>query len=101
MTANNLTTHAWTQRRARWQQRLPYPCFRCGQLIQPWDTWDLDHRTPRALGGSNADTAPSHTTCNRKAGGELAKQLATIGAQEARRFLSAGDAGVTDRKSVV
>lgn len=99
----NLTTRAWTARRKRWQARLPVACARCNQPVQPWDDWELDHTTPRALGGDDDDTRPSHKTCNRKAGGELSRELVRAGARELRAAFSSDAAIVadTDRKSVV
>src|SRR5262245_41693822 len=85
-------TSAWSKRRARWAARLPLPCYRCGQPINPWDQWDLDHRTPAALGGSDADTRPSHRTCNRQAGGQLANELHRLGAARARQLIDAATA---------
>ncbi len=32
---------------------LPAVCEKCGQIINPGDLWELDHRVPRSRGGTN------------------------------------------------
>src|SRR5262245_8816326 len=81
---NRPNSRAWANRRARWATRLPVPCYRCNPPVQPWDLWDLDHVVDRALGGTDDQTRPSHTSCNRSAGGTLARDLVRLGAAVAR-----------------
>lgn len=99
------TTRAWQARRQRWAARLPLPCLRCGQQVQPWDAWDLDHATARALGGADEDTWPSHASCNRADGAKLGATLQRVGAAtltgQPPRFLAAAPGRAIDRKSVV
>jgi hypothetical protein len=37
---------------------LPYPCARCGEVINAGDLWDLDHLQPLALGGGDETPDP-------------------------------------------
>jgi hypothetical protein len=39
-------------------------CTRCGQTIDPWEPWDLDHHDDRRRGWLGA----AHRDCNRRAG---------------------------------
>jgi hypothetical protein len=73
------STRAWRSRRQRWSDRLPVSCSRCGQPVQPWDAWDLDHTTPRALGGGDDTARPAHATCNRSAGATTADAVDSAG----------------------
>jgi hypothetical protein len=45
-------------------------CTRCGQVIEPNEPWDLDHRDDR-LGYNGA----AHRSCNRSAGARRKQQL--------------------------
>jgi hypothetical protein len=71
------STRRWRELRAHWTPLVAaghVTCWRCGQPIHPGQPWDLGHRTDRALGGTDHDTAPEHRhrtgTCpgNRAAG---------------------------------
>src|SRR3954466_3669485 len=68
-------TGTWAARRARWAERLPYPCARCGEVINPGDLWDLDHLKPLALGGTDDTARPAHVRCNRRHGSQLGAAL--------------------------
>jgi hypothetical protein len=59
-------------------------CPRCGDIIRPWQLWDLDH--PHALhdGGHPLHAYPAHRACNRRAGGELAARNRHLAAQRRR-----------------
>lgn len=83
------SSRAWQARRRRWAGRLPVACLRCGRPVQPWDRWELDHATPRALGGDDDDTWPAHAECNAAHGARLGAELQRIG----RAFLT-GDAAL-------
>lgn len=66
----------WRRLRAIVAATLPRPCERCGQAIEPGSLWELDHRTPRVLGGAWYDLAnlrPLHRPCNRHDGWRLAR----------------------------
>ena len=72
------STRAWRTLRAHWADRIthaantgnPIRCWRCHRAILPGQPWDLGHRTDRADGGTDADTAPEHPHCNRRAGAQ-------------------------------
>ena len=58
----------WRRLRVMFAATLPTTCEKCGRVINPGDRWELDHRTPRALGGAWYDPAnlrPLHYACNR------------------------------------
>lgn len=80
----------WTSTDLRyWKPRieaqLPLPCVDCGRPIYPGckDTWQVGHRIPKALGGTNTaeNLGPSHRkglrqkACNQIAGGKLGAQI--------------------------
>ena len=80
MTKASAHNYRWKQRRKRWADRLPFPCSLCGQPVQPWDPWDLDHTTPTALGGTDDTARPAHRSCNRSAGAILRTEIHRAGA---------------------
>jgi 5-methylcytosine-specific restriction endonuclease McrA len=43
--------------------------------MYPWQDLDLDHVTPRALGGAGGPAMLSHRWCNRAAGARLGGRL--------------------------
>lgn len=47
---------AHQRRRALFAQRLPLPCSRCGQPVESWHDWHLDHTTPRSKGGTASES---------------------------------------------
>jgi hypothetical protein len=57
--------------------QLPLPCVNCGNPVFPDQSWQVGHRIDAARGGEAtiANTGPSHTSCNRKAGGKLAARI--------------------------
>ena len=60
--------YGWAHQRLRKQvgravETGTVPCVRCGELIDPWDDWDLDHSDD---GEGYAGAA--HAYCNRAAG---------------------------------
>ena len=62
------STRAWRARRAWWQPHVDtgtVACARCGDLIAPGSDWHLDHFKDN---DRDEDTAPSHVTCNLRAG---------------------------------
>src|SRR5262245_26456756 len=73
------------QLRAYWAARLPQPCSRCDQLVQPWDVWHVDHVVPRAMGGTDHDTWPAHAKCN-MTGGVAPRHLQTMGSSNSPDF---------------
>ena len=91
--------NAWREHRARWATALPVDCARCGDPIEPWHDWDLDHvALPRSLGGRDMHTArPAHAACNRAHGARLGGELQKIGAAAMRSFLVGDDAAETPR----
>src|SRR5262245_4916963 len=64
----NGSTSAWRRRRAWWAARLPVPCVRCGQPVEPTDAWHLDHPVAWVDGGQDHDARPAHAACNLAAG---------------------------------
>lgn len=58
--------------RRRWATRIAtgqVRCWRCGDLIDPREPWDLGHKDDRSYGG------PEHANrCNRSAAGRAAHQ---------------------------
>jgi len=89
-----LSAQQWRALRQRWAARLPVPCPRCGKPINPYDSWDLDHvGIPHALATGDDDRVhPAHTTCNRRAGGELATAINEAGRAAMRGPHVNGDA---------
>ena len=51
------------------------PCWRCGQPMYRWQKLDLDHLTPRALGGIGGPAVLAHASCNRRAGARLRNSM--------------------------
>jgi 5-methylcytosine-specific restriction endonuclease McrA len=68
----------WRAARLILGRNLPQPCPYCGEDVLPTDDWDIDHRTPYAMGGSHALTnlRAAHRLCNRRAGLALMGRLA-------------------------
>ena len=69
-------TRRWRALRAGWGRRIADSlvyCFRCGERIVPGEPWDLDHVTARVDGGTFGDALPSHRSCNRRHGAEIAR----------------------------
>lgn len=56
---------------------LPYPCSRCGDMVYPWQPWDIDH--PLGIAVAPDVTAPAHRSCNRRAGTAVAQAMRTLG----------------------
>jgi hypothetical protein len=65
---NSLTdagsTARWRRLRAHFSALMPLPCWRCGHLIRPEQSWDLGHRVDRVNGGTDADAWPEHRHAN-------------------------------------
>ena len=57
--------------------QLPLPCVDCGGPVMPEQQWQVGHRVPASQGGQTtlANCGPSHTGCNRKAGGKLGAKV--------------------------
>lgn len=76
-----------TQRGLGWEHQrlrarlLPHaygtPCPLCGRAMLKGQDLDLDHATPRALGGGLAGARIVHRHCNRSHGARLGNQLRT------------------------
>ena len=49
---------------------LPCPCSRCGEMVEVWHDWHVDHLVAVAHGGAAGTVAPAHAACNLKAGGQ-------------------------------
>lgn len=66
------TTHA-PKLREKIAAQLPLPCIDCGRAVTADQSWQVGHRTPASMGGRPTveNTGPTHTSCNRKAGGKL------------------------------
>ena len=67
---------------------LPAPCIdRCGRLVYPDQAWDVGHIVPLSVGGTAdlTNLGPSHSTCNRKAGGRMGAAI-THGNRTERRL---------------
>lgn len=47
---------------------LPTPCVRCGLLVLPGQSWDVDHLIPLSRGGTDSNVGVAHSRCNRAAG---------------------------------
>lgn len=52
---------------------LPLPCVDCGRPVLPEQAWQVGHIRPASQGGTTtmSNCGPSHTACNRRAGGRL------------------------------
>lgn len=74
--AQKWTTHA-PKLREKLARMLPAPCVECGRPVLPEHAWQVGHRTAAALGGrpTLANVGPVHTSCNRKAGGQLGARI--------------------------
>lgn len=59
--------------RKQLEARLPLPCVDCGRPVLPDESWQVGHIIPASKGGKTtiSNCGPSHTICNRKAGGKL------------------------------
>ena len=64
-----LRGRALQRQRAAMAKTLPCPCYRCGQMVEQWQRWHIDHVTPVAHGGANGPVTISHAWCNMSAGG--------------------------------
>jgi len=62
------STRRWRELRAAWSNRLPVPCVRCGNPVEPGSNWHLDHPVPREAGGRDSEARPAHAACNLAAG---------------------------------
>ena len=63
--------------RAAWLERLPLPCYRCGDVVQLGDDFDLEHDPPRSQGGTRV-VGVSHPYCNRAHGARLGNAMRTV-----------------------
>lgn len=50
-------------------------CEFCGELMLRGQNLDLDHVTPRVLGGVDGPTRMAHSRCNRRAGARLGNAI--------------------------
>ena len=69
LAAAGVTYQQWVRVRAVVAATLPQPCSVCGDLVQPFQRWDLDHLVPLARGGhplAMSNLGPAHTSCNRR-----------------------------------
>ena len=59
--------------RAQLTAQLPLPCVDCRRPVFPGDAWQVGHILAASQGGQTtiANCGPSHTSCNRRAGGKL------------------------------
>lgn len=61
--------------RAKWAQRLPLPCLRCGETVWPHDDWHIGHRYPRStypeLTNVESNQWPEHASCNTAGGATI------------------------------
>ena len=71
---NSVHTAEWKRYRRAFAATLPAVCEKCGQVINPGDRWELDHRVPRSRGGTNdlSNLRPLHRRCNRQGTSRLA-----------------------------
>lgn len=60
------------------------PCWRCGLPMYRWQKLDLDHVTPRALGGAGGPAVLAHASCNRSAGATLGNRMRGMAKQANR-----------------
>jgi hypothetical protein len=80
----------WTsfnsKRRAELTASLPLPCVNCGQPVMRGQQWQVGHILDAALGGqaTRANTGPSHTPCNKRAGGKLGAKIVNTRRSERR-----------------
>ena len=63
-----------TRARAAWAARLPLECYRCGQVVEAGDDFDLEHDPPRSQGGTKV-VGVSHPRCNRGHGARLGNAM--------------------------
>lgn len=71
MRAAGVSYSDWRRARAYVAATLPAPCSVCGDQVQPWEPWQLDHVVPLARGGHPLaldNIAPSHKRCNASKG---------------------------------
>ena len=78
----------------RRQRRLLLPlaygkaCPLCGKLMLQGQPLDLDHETPRVLGGIGGPTRIAHRRCNRRAGAKLGNRLQTAKRRAVKTYRS-------------
>lgn len=64
-------TYRWQKLRQSYAAQLPMPCWRCGLVIWPHQSWELGHLVDQVDGGTELDgLAPEHLSCSRKAAGQ-------------------------------
>jgi hypothetical protein len=74
--AQKWTSHA-PRLRVQHTATLPRPCIDCGSLVTSTDAWQVGHVRAAMHGGKPTfqNTGPSHTACNRKAGGKMGARV--------------------------
>jgi 5-methylcytosine-specific restriction endonuclease McrA len=68
-------THQQDKKRAHAALQDGDPCSQCGGPMDHGQELELDHLTPRVLGGIGGPTALAHKHCNRAAGARLRNKL--------------------------
>jgi HNH endonuclease len=88
----DLRTGQWQRQRRAFARTLPSVCELCGQVVQPFHKWHLDHRVPVADGGSShvSNLRAVHATCNLRLTAEARhlarKRRARVAALSATRW---------------
>lgn len=62
-----------TTARAYWRSRLPLPCYLCPGIVHTTDRWVVEHKVPRASGGSDDQSNQwvSHRSCSNRQGARM------------------------------
>ncbi len=89
--SNSVHSGEWKRTRRAVAATRPAVCEKCGQVINPGDLWELDHRIPRSRGGTNdlSNLRPLHRRCNRQGTSRLAWESTLRRRQEAARASAA------------
>ncbi len=83
---------------ARKRVVLPAPCWRCGQMIQPGQPFDMGHVVEVARGGGGGPLLPEHRGCNRSSGGRLGARRANANRRAGQASAAAAAGRATEGK---
>lgn len=67
-------------------------CHLCNRQIRPGEDWDVEHVTPKGLGGSDdpSNLKPAHVDCHRGPGGKTSEDRAKMSKADRLALKNAG-----------